>query len=72
MIILICILCIICSFCAGLFIGRGMSHFDGLFIVDESDKNSTRWILDMRQDPMKIPSKKEIRLKVQKMTEGDV
>lgn len=46
---------------------------DGLFILDDSDPNTTRWILDMRMDPDEIKNKKEIRLKVCKMDEqGDV
>lgn len=46
---------------------------DGLFILDDSDPNTTRWILDVKMDPDEIKNKKEIRLKVCKMDEqGDV
>lgn len=44
----------------------------GLFILDESDPNTTRWILDVKMDPEEIKNMKEIRLKVCKMDEGDV
>lgn len=46
---------------------------DGLFILDDSDPKTTRWILDVKMDPDEIKNKKEIRLKVCKMDEqGDV
>lgn len=45
---------------------------DGLFILDDSDPNVTRWILDMKMDPEEIKNKKEIHLKVCKMEEEDV
>lgn len=44
----------------------------GLFILDDSDPNTTRWIIDMKMDPEEIKNMKEIRLKVCKMDEGDV
>lgn len=44
----------------------------GLFILDDSDSNTTRWILDVKIDPEEIKNMKEIRLKVCKMDEGDV
>lgn len=56
----------------GILIGRVCSRFDGLFLVDDSDEETTRWTLDVRIDPKTIPNKKEIRLQVKKMTEGDV
>lgn len=44
---------------------------NGLFILDDSDPETTRWILDMRMDPDEIKNKKEIRLKVCKMDEQE-
>lgn len=64
----------ICSIIGGLligmFIGNRIKKVDGLFILDDSNKEKIRWILDMKIDPEEIPSKKEIRLKVCKMDEG--
>lgn len=39
---------------------------DGLFIVDDSDEEKTRWILDMKnmEDPENITKKKRVNLKV--------
>lgn len=56
----------------GFLIGRKRSKFDGIFIVDDADYETTRWTLDMKIDPKTIPNRKEIRLKVGKMFEGDV
>lgn len=56
----------------GIAIGRKSSKYDGRFIVDDSDYETTRWTLDVDIDPKTIPDKKEIRLKVYKMTEEDV
>lgn len=60
----------------GVFIGISISNigrkFDGLFIVDDSDEETTKWILDVSIDPKSIPDQKEIHLKVRKMTERDV
>lgn len=56
----------------GFFIGRKTVKIDGLFIVNDSDYEKTRWIIDVRVDPKTIPNKKEVRLKVVKMDEGDV
>lgn len=47
-------------------------QIQGLFIIDDSDHNTTRWILDVKMDPEEIKNMKEIRLKVCKMDEGDV
>lgn len=47
-------------------------QIQGLFILDDSDPNTTRWILDVKMDPEEIKNMKEIRLKVCKMDEGDV
>lgn len=40
--------------------------FDGLFIVDDSDEEKTRWILDMKNmdNPENIRKKKRVNLKV--------
>lgn len=40
--------------------------FDGFFIVDDSDEEKTRWILDMKnmEDPENITKKKRVNLKV--------
>lgn len=67
-------LLIMLAFLLGFLIGtRSKSKkIDGVFIVDDLNKNTTKWILDVWTDPEKIPSKKEIRLKIKKVTEGDV
>lgn len=70
--ILLCILVAISTLCVGVFIGRKTVKVDGMFIVDDSDDKTTRWVLDVKVDPKTIPNKKEVRLKVRKMTEGDV
>lgn len=70
--ILLYILVAIIALCVGVFIGRKTAKVDGMFIVDDSDDETTRWILDVKIDPKTIPNKKEVRLKVRKMTEGDV
>lgn len=40
--------------------------FDGFFIVDDSDEEKTKWILDMKnmEDPENITKKKRVNLKV--------
>lgn len=40
--------------------------YDGLFIVDDSSEEKTRWILDMKnmEDPENITKKKRVHLKV--------
>lgn len=70
--ILLYILVALGALCVGVFIGRTTIKVDGMFIVDDSDDETTRWILDVKVDPKTIPNKKEVRLKVRKMTEGDV
>lgn len=66
---MITFICAIVCLLIGIFIGRKSMLFDGLFITnDQNDK----WTLDVKIDPNTIPSKKEIRLKVVKMSEGDV
>lgn len=71
--LILLILILIVAFCVGVLIGRSNRKFDGMFIVNDSDEEITRWILDVNIDPMDIPKKKEVRLKVRKMTEeGDV
>lgn len=69
---MIVIIVAIAAFLLGIFIGSRLSHVDGMFIVNDTDEETTRWILDVKIDPKTIPNKKEIRLKVKKMTEGDV
>lgn len=56
----------------GIVIGRKTMKSDGMFIVDDSGEETTKWILDVTIDPASIPSRKEIHLKVRKITEGDV
>lgn len=70
--ILLYILVSIGALCVGVFIGRKTVKVDGMFIVDDSDEKTTRWILDVTVDPKNIQNKKDVRLKVRKMTEGDV
>lgn len=71
-VVLLCILVASVSFGIGFFVASGGSKSDGLFIVDDNDNSTTRWILDVKIDPRMIPNKKEIRLKVRKLSEGDV
>ncbi len=66
------IIAVIGGLFVGFLIGRASKKFDGIFVVDDSDYETTRWTLDMKTDPESIPNKKEIRLKVKKMIEGDV
>lgn len=70
--VLIYVLIAVGAFCIGVYIGRKRTKNDGLFIVDDSDDKTTRWTLDVKIDPKEIPNKKEIRLKIIKMDEGDV
>lgn len=56
-------------FGVGFVIGRIGRKTDGMFIVDDNDTETTRWILDVKTDPKTIPNRKEIRLKVRKMSE---
>lgn len=70
-ILLTIIIAVVCLL-IGYFIGKILTKFDGLFIVKDDDLEKTQWILDVTIDPAKIPNKKEVRLKVKKMTEGDV
>lgn len=72
MIILLCVLIGIGMFCIGLFVGRKTTKIDGMFLINDSDDENTRWILDVKIDPETIPNKKEIRLKVRKIDEGVV
>lgn len=53
----------------GYVVGRIGRKTDGMFIVDENDTETTRWILDVKIDPQTISNRKEIRLKVRKMSE---
>lgn len=69
--ILLYILVTGCVLCVGIFIGRASIKIDGLFIVDDNDYATTRWVIDVK-DPQSIPNKTNVRLKVQKMTKGDV
>lgn len=61
----------------GMIVGYALAHIltlrkrDGLFILDDSDPNTTRWILDVKIDPDEIKNKKEIRLKVCKMDDQE-
>lgn len=70
--ILLHILVALVTFCVGVFVGRTTIKVDGMFVIDDSDDETTRWILDIKVDPKTIPNKKEVRLKVRKMTEGGV
>lgn len=69
--LIIFILAFIIGGIVGYFIGK-VKKSDGMFIVDDNDYEKTRWILDVKIDPKTIPNKKEIRLKVHKINEGDV
>lgn len=56
-------------FGVGFVLGQIGRKTDGMFIVDDNDDETTRWILDVKIDPKTIPNRKEIRLKVRKMSE---
>lgn len=63
----------IVGFIIGYMLGRiSRVRPDGLFILDDSDPDTTRWILDVKTDPDEIKNKKEIHLKVCKMDEEGV
>lgn len=67
------ILIIFSSFFVGFLIGRiTVKKYDGMFIINDSNMETTKWILDVKTDPIEISNKKEVKLKVHKMTEGDV
>lgn len=65
------ILAVIGGLLIGFSIGRKSVRFDGLFIVDDSENETTRWILDVKIDPQTIPSKKSIHLKVKMMDQNN-
>ena len=65
--ILLFILTAIGAMLVGVVIGRKSMRCDGLFLVDDSDNETTRWILNVKIDPKTIPSKKSIHLKVKMM-----
>lgn len=72
MMLFLSVLVAIGLFVSGFILGRLTIKKDGLFIVDDSDDETIRWIIDVQYDPKIIPDKKEIRLKVVKMNEEDV
>ena len=47
----------------GWFLSRGVKK-DGVIIIDDSDKNTTKWYLNVKTDPEKIPEKRTLRLQV--------
>lgn len=51
----------------GIYFGKKMKKYDGLFIVDDSNDQKIQWILDVTIDPESIPTKEEIRLKIKKL-----
>lgn len=51
---------------SGFVIGYLISRCDGLFIIDDSDENVTKWII-RGVDPEKITKKKTLVLKVKKI-----
>lgn len=65
---------ILCGFCLifGFSVGNIcnlLKRPDGMFIVNDSNIEVTRWILDVNIDPTTIPNRKMIYLKVRKMNE---
>lgn len=68
---LLSILIAIGSLLLGWSLGMSYRKMDGLFILDESDPNMQRWILDVHVDPETIANKKEIRLKIAKMNNNE-
>lgn len=70
--ILVYAVALLIGFVVGLAAGRSLTKIDGLFIVNDGDPNTTRWIIDMHIDPDKIPKKKTVHLKVCQAKEGDV
>lgn len=65
-------------FILGLILGLGMCillllvfrRVDGVLIVDDGDSETTRWTLQVNTDPIEVPKKKKIVLKIQ--NEGGV
>lgn len=54
-------------------IGQSSVKNDGLFIIDDSGEETTKWIIDIRVDPLTLSNKKIVRFKVKKITkDGDV
>lgn len=48
----------------GFFLGHFTEKTDGIIVVDDREEGKTKWLLDVRSDPLDIPKKKCIRLKV--------
>lgn len=47
-------------------------RYDGLFIIDDSDDEITKWVIDIKYNPEILYNKKEIRLKVKKMSNSNI
>lgn len=45
-------------------LNRACLKADGVIIVDDTDTEKTKWILDVKTDPDDIPKKKHIHLQV--------
>ena len=65
--IAIFVLCFVIGLLIGYIFGNGSNRSDGLLIIDDCGEETTKWTLDVKTDPNKIPNKKEIRLRVFKM-----
>lgn len=49
----------------GYVVGRASQNKNaGIFLVDDSDDEKTRWTLDVHMDPDDIPKKKYLRFRV--------
>lgn len=61
-------------FMFGLVLGLGICillfrvfiRVDGIFVIDDTDPNTTRWTLQMNTDPNNISKKKIVRMRVKK------
>lgn len=73
--IVLCIIFVVIGAVIGFFaeiIFKPKRKYDGFLIIKDLPENVIRWNFDMHMDPEEIKNKKEIRLKVYKMTDGDV
>jgi hypothetical protein len=61
--IIVFIVTIIAGIIIGILWANGW-HTDGYFIIDDSDSDKTKWILDMKENPDKLIKKNRIHLDV--------
>lgn len=56
---------LILVFVIGIIIGRKTMKYDGVFVVDDSDSDTTKWILNVDINPNEIPNRKSLRFAVE-------